>query len=98
MVDKKPPLSMAQKSSNSRAEAMKAAMFGAKKVADTSNTNTKSKKGKNTMATKKASAKKMMAKPAAKPAAKDTGMTAAQKKLPAFIQKSIMAKNKAKKK
>lgn len=50
------------------------------------------------MATKKASAKKMMAKPAAKPAAKATGMTAAQKKLPAFIQKSIMAKNKAKKK
>lgn len=89
---------MAQRSSNSRAEAMKAAMSGAKKVTDVADTKTKSKKGKNTMAMKKASAKKMMAKPAAKPAAKATGMTAAQKKLPAFIQKSIMAKNKAKKK
>ena len=48
------------------------------------------------MAMKKASAKKMMAKPAAKPAAKTGGMTAAQKKLPAFIQKSIMGKNKKK--
>jgi hypothetical protein len=46
---------------------------------------------------KKASAKKMMAKPA-QAAPKAAGMTAAQKKLPAFIQKSIMAKNKAKKK
>ena len=36
--------------------------------------------------------------PAKKAASKATGMTAAQKKLPAFIQKSIMAKNKAKKK
>lgn len=37
--------------------------------------------------------------PAKKSAAKKaSGMTAAQKKLPAFIQKSIMAKNKAKKK
>jgi hypothetical protein len=98
MVDKKPTLNMAQRSSNSRAEAMKAAMSGAKKVTDVADTKTKSKKGKNTMAMKKASAKKMMAKPAAKPAAKATGMTAAQKKLPAFIQKSIMAKNKAKKK
>jgi hypothetical protein len=52
------------------------------------------------MAMKKASAKKMMAKPAkaAKSAPKATGMTAAQKKLPAFIQKSIMAKKGAKKK
>jgi hypothetical protein len=49
------------------------------------------------MAMKKASAKKMMTKPA-QTAAKATGMTSAQKKLPAFIQKSIMAKNKAKKK
>jgi len=49
------------------------------------------------MAMKKASAKKMMAKPAAKPAAKMSGMTAAQKKLPPFIQKAIAAK-KAKKK
>jgi hypothetical protein len=49
------------------------------------------------MAMKKASSKKMMAKPA-KAAPKAAGMTAAQKKLPAFIQKSIMAKNKAKKK
>ena len=40
---------------------------------------------------KKASGKKMMAKPA-----QAAGMTAAQKKLPAFIQKSIMAKNKKK--
>lgn len=46
---------------------------------------------------KKESAKKMMAKPA-KAAPKAAGMTAAQKKLPAFIQKSIMAKSKAKKK
>ena len=30
------------------------------------------------------------------PAKKATGMTAAQKKLPAFIQKSIMGKNKKK--
>jgi hypothetical protein len=51
----------------------------------------------NIMAMKKASSKKMMAKPA-KAAPKAAGMTAAQKKLPAFIQKSIMAKNKAKKK
>ena len=40
---------------------------------------------------KKTSAKKA-------PAKKAAGLTAAQKKLPAFIQKSIMAKNKAKKK
>ena len=46
---------------------------------------------------KKASAKKMMAKPAAKPAAKTGGMTGAQKQLPPFIQKAIAAK-KAKKK
>jgi hypothetical protein len=52
-------------------------------------------KGKNTMAMKKASAKKMMAKPA-KAAPKAAGMTAAQKKLPAFIQKSIMGKGKKK--
>ena len=97
MINKKPNPNMAQRSSNSREEAMKAAMYGAKKVADTSNSSTKSKKGKNTMATKKASAKKMMTKPA-QAASKATGMTAAQKKLPAFIQKSIMAKNKAKKK
>jgi hypothetical protein len=38
---------------------------------------------------KKTSAKKA-------PAKKATGMTAAQKKLPAFIQKSIMAKSKKK--
>jgi hypothetical protein len=94
MVIKKPTPTMAQKSSNSRAEAITASMSGAKKVTDKSNTN---KKGKNTMATKKASAKKMMAKPA-QAAPKAAGMTAAQKKLPAFIQKSIMAKNKAKKK
>jgi len=50
------------------------------------------------MAMKKASAKKMMAKPAAKPAAKASGMTAAQKKLPPFIQKAIMSKKTAKKK
>ena len=43
---------------------------------------------------KKAPAKKM----AAKPAAKAAGMTAAQKKLPPFIQKAIMAKKTAKKK
>lgn len=49
------------------------------------------------MAMKKASAKKMMTKPAAKPAAKTGGMTAAQKQLPPFIQKVIAAK-KAKKK
>jgi hypothetical protein len=49
------------------------------------------------MAMKKASAKKMMAKPAAKPAAKTGGMTGAQKQLPPFIQKAIAAK-KAKKK
>jgi hypothetical protein len=49
------------------------------------------------MAMKKASAKKMMAKPATA-APKAAGMTAAQKKLPAFIQKSIMTKGKAKKK
>jgi hypothetical protein len=97
-MKKQPNPNMAQRSSNSREEAMKAAMYGAKKVSDTSSSSKQSKEGKNTMATKKASAKKMMAKPAAKPAAKDTGMTAAQKKLPAFIQKSIMAKNKAKKK
>jgi hypothetical protein len=49
---------------------------------------------------KKTSAKKMMAKPAkaAKPVAKTAGLTAGQKKLPAFIQKSIMAKKGAKKK
>lgn len=47
------------------------------------------------MAIKKASAKKMMAKPA-KAAGMAAGMTAAQKKLPAFIQKSIMGKNKKK--
>ena len=88
---------MAQRSSNSREEAMKASMYGAKKVADTLSSSKQSKKGKNTMATKKASAKKMMAKPA-QAASKATGMTAAQKKLPAFIQKSIMAKSKAKKK
>ena len=46
------------------------------------------------MAMKKASAKKMMA----KPAAKTGGMTAAQKKLPPFIQKAIMSKKTAKKK
>lgn len=82
-------------------------MYGAKKVADTSNSSKQSKKGKNTMAmngkmekktpAKKAAGKKMMAKPA-QAASKDMGLTAAQKKLPAFIQKSIMAKNKAKKK
>ena len=49
------------------------------------------------MAMKKASAKKMMAKPAAKPAAKTGGMSAGQKQLPPFIQKAIAAK-KAKKK
>jgi hypothetical protein len=49
------------------------------------------------MAMKKASAKKMMAKPA-QAAPKTAGLTAAQKKLPAFIQKSIMSKGKAKKK
>jgi hypothetical protein len=97
MINKKANPNMAQRSSNSREEAMKAAMYGAKKVADTSNSSTKNKKGKNTMATKKASAKKMMTKPA-QAAPKAAGMTAAQKKLPAFIQKSIMAKNKAKKK
>lgn len=97
MVNKKPNPNMAQRSSSSREEAMKAAMYGAKKIADTSNSSKQSKKGKNTMATKKASAKKMMAKPA-QAAPKAAGMTAAQKKLPAFIQKSIMAKNKAKKK
>lgn len=47
---------------------------------------------------KKASAKKMMAKPAAKPATKAAGMTPAQKKLPPFIQKAIAAKKSAKKK
>ncbi len=47
---------------------------------------------------KKASNKKMMTKPAAKPAAKTGGMTAAQKKLPPFIQKAIMSKKTAKKK
>jgi hypothetical protein len=52
-------------------------------------------KRKNNMAMKKASAKKMMAKPA-KAAPKAAGMTAAQKKLPAFIQKSIMGKGKKK--
>ena len=93
-MKKQPSPNMAQRSSNSREEAMKASMYGAKKVADTLNS---SKKGKNTMATKKASAKKMMAKPA-QAAPKAAGMTAAQKKLPAFIQKSIMAKSKAKKK
>lgn len=50
------------------------------------------------MAMKKASAKKMMAKPATKPAAKTGGMTASQKKLPPFIQKAIAAKKSAKKK
>ena len=49
------------------------------------------------MAMKKASAKKMMTKPAAKPAGKTGAMTAAQKQLPPFIQKAIAAK-KAKKK
>jgi hypothetical protein len=97
MMKKQPSPNIAQRSSNSREEAMKASMYGAKKVADTSNSSKQSKEGKNTMATKKASAKKMMAKPA-QAAPKATGMTAAQKKLPAFIQKSIMAKNKAKKK
>lgn len=42
----------------------------------------------------KASAKKMMT----KPAAKTGGMTASQKKLPPFIQKAIAAKKSAKKK
>jgi hypothetical protein len=42
---------------------------------------------------KKAAGKKMMAKPA-----KSAGMTAAQKKLPPFIQKAIAAKKAAKKK
>lgn len=46
----------------------------------------------------KASAKKMMTKPAAKTAAKAGGMTASQKKLPPFIQKAIAAKKSAKKK
>ena len=88
---------MAQRNSNPREDAINTHMYGAKKINDTLNSSKQSKKGKNTMAMKKASAKKMMAKPA-KAAAKATGMTAAQKKLPPFIQKSIMAKNKAKKK
>lgn len=102
-MKRQPNPNMAQRSSNSREEAMKASMYGAKKVADTLNSNKQTKKGKNTMAmhdkmekktpAKKAAGKKMMAKPA-----QATGMTAAQKKLPAFIQKSIMAKGKAKKK
>ena len=50
---------------------------------------------------KKAVAKKAVAKkkaaPVAAPAAAN-GLTPAQRKLPPFIQKSIMAKNKAKKK
>lgn len=91
-MKKKPIPTMAQKSSASRAEAMSAAMSGAKMVTDNAGSNIK--KEKNTMAAKKASAKKMMA----KPAAKGTGLTAAQKKLPAFIQKSIMAKKGSKKK
>jgi hypothetical protein len=49
------------------------------------------------MAMNKASNKKMAAKPA-KAAPKAAGMTAAQKKLPPFIQKAIAAKKTAKKK
>lgn len=49
------------------------------------------------MAMNKPSAKKMAGKPA-KAAPKAAGMTAAQKKLPPFIQKAIAAKKSAKKK
>lgn len=49
------------------------------------------------MAAKKASSKKMMAKPA-KAAPKAAGLTPSQKKLPPFIQKAIMSKKTAKKK
>lgn len=95
MLKRKPSPTMAQKSSNSRDEAMNAAMSGAKKITDVSIT--KSKRGTNKMAPKKAPAKKMMNK-TEKPAAKASGLTAGQKKLPAFIQKSILAKKTAKKK
>lgn len=47
------------------------------------------------MATKKASAKKMMTAPK-KAAPKAVGMTAAQKKLPPFIQAAIAKKKKGK--
>jgi hypothetical protein len=49
------------------------------------------------MAMKKASAKKMMAKPAAKTAAKTGGMTGAQKQLPPFIQKLLQLKKQQRK-
>ena len=49
------------------------------------------------MAMKKAQPKKAMAKPA-KATGATAGMTAAQKKLPPFIQKAIAAKKSAKKK
>ena len=68
-------------------------------TAKTFNTKTKTTKKKqdNIMAMKKASAKKMMTKPAAKPAVKTGAMTAAQKQLPPFIQKAIAAKKTKKK-
>lgn len=49
------------------------------------------------MAAKKAQAKKMAAKPA-KSTGANAGLTAAQKKLPPFIQKAIASKKTAKKK